>query len=138
MVLMQFIDANGNKRFIKGHKTTGAYWYARTIRSDKPLGIAEGVATAISVETVNHFPVVAAMSCGNLLSVAKRMRDRFPTRLIYVLADVGNGEQEANEAAYKIGAQIAVPSFTDEMKKSFKDGTTSDFNDYYRIIGVLK
>lgn len=138
MVSMQFIDANGNKRFIKGHKTTGAYWYARTIRSDKPLGIAEGVATAISVETVNHFPVVAAMSCGNLLSVAKRMRDRFPTRLIYVLADVGNGEQEANEAAYKIGAQIAVPSFTDEMKKSFKDGTTSDFNDYYRIIGVLK
>ena len=55
-----------------------------------------------------------------------------------MLADVGNGEQEANEAAYKIGAKIAVPPFTDEMKKSFKDGTASDFNDYYRIIGVLK
>jgi len=52
---------------------------------------------------------------------AKRMRDRFPTRLIYVLADVGNGEQEANEAAYKIGAQIAVPSFTDEQKASFRN-----------------
>ena len=70
-------------------------------------------------------------------AVALKFRKRFPDKTIYLLADSGKGEAEANEAAYIIGAQIAVPPFTEAMKKCFIDGVPSDFNDYYRIIGAL-
>lgn len=134
----QLIDVEGQKRFLKGHATTGAYWFTGKANPNKPIGIAEGVATAISVAMVNKFPVVAAMSCGNLKAVALKFRRRFPDKTIYLLADSGKGEIEANEAAYVIGAQIAVPPFTEAMKKCFSDGVPTDFNDYYRIIGALK
>lgn len=138
LVSMQFIDVRGQKRFLKGHATTGAYWSTSKWRANKPLGIAEGVATAISVATVNGFPVVAAMSSGNLLAVAKKIRDRLPDKQIYLLSDAGKGESEAQTAAYTIGASIAVPPFTPEMTQSFPEGKPTDFNDYYRILGILK
>lgn len=138
LVSMQFIDVRGQKRFLKGHATTGAYWSTSKWRANKPLGIAEGVATAISVATVNGFPVVAAMSSGNLLAVAKKIRDRLPDKQIYLLSDAGKGESEAQTAAYTIGASIAVPPFTPEMTQSFPEGKPTDFNDYYRIFGILK
>lgn len=138
LVSMQFIDINGQKRFLKGHPTTGAYWSTGKWRANRPLGIAEGVATAISVATVNDFPVVAAMSSGNLLAVAQRIRKRFPDKQIYLLSDAGKGESEAQTAAYTIGASIAVPPFTPEMIQSFPEGKPTDFNDFYRILGILK
>lgn len=138
LVSMQFIDINGQKRFLKGHPTTGAYWSTGKWRANRPLGIAEGVATAISVATVNDFPVVAAMSSGNLLAVAKKIRDHLPNKQIYLLSDAGKGEIEAQTAAYAIGASIAVPPFTPEMLQSFPEGKPTDFNDYYRILGILK
>lgn len=138
LVSMQFIDVRGQKRFLKGHATTGAYWSTSKWRANKPLGIAEGMATAISVATVNGFPVVAAMSSGNLLAVAKKIRDRLPDKQIYLLSDAGKGESEAQTAAYTIGASIAVPPFTPEMTQSFPEGKPTDFNDYYRILGILK
>lgn len=138
LVSMQFIDINGQKRFLKGHPTTGAYWSTGKWRANRPLGIAEGVATAISVATVNAFPVVAAMSCGNLLAVAKKIRDRFPDKQIYLLSDAGKGEREAQTAAYEIGASIAVPPFTAEMLQSFPEEKPTDFNDFYRILRILK
>jgi len=138
LVSMQFIDVRGQKRFLKGHPTTGAYWRTGKWQSNRPLGIAEGVATAISVATVNDFPVVAAMSSGNLLAVAQRIRKRFPDKQIYLLSDAGKGESEAQTAAYTIGASIAVPPFTPEMIQSFPEGKPTDFNDFYRIVGILK
>ena len=138
LVSMQFIDIRGQKRFLKGYSTTGAYWSTSKRCSNGPLGIAEGVATAISVATVNDFTVVAAMSSGNLLAVAKKMRDRFPDKQIYLLSDAGKGESEAQNAAYAIGASIAVPPFTPKMLQSFPEGKPTDFNDFYRILGILK
>lgn len=138
LVSMQFIDVRGQKHFLRGHTTTGAYWSTGKWRANRPLGIAEGVATAISVATVNDFPVVAAMSSGNLLAVAKKIRDRLPDKQIYLLSDAGKGESEAQTAAYTIGASIAVPPFTPEMIQSFPEGKPTDFNDYYRILGILK
>lgn len=138
LVSMQFIDVNGQKRFLKDHAIAGAYWFTSKANPNKPIGIAEGVATAINVATVNKFPVVAAMSCGNLKAVALKFRRRFPKKTIYLLADSGKGEIEANEAAYVIGAQIAVPPFTEAIKKQFINEIPTDFNDYYRIIGALR
>lgn len=138
LVSMQFIDVEGCKRFLKGHKTTGAYWCTGKAKPNEPLGIAEGVATALSVASVNKFPVVAAMSCGNLVTVAKKMRVRFPDKEIYLLSDMGAGETDAQTAAWTIGASIAIPPFTAEMLQSYPDGKPSDFNDFYRILGILK
>lgn len=138
LVSMQFIDVGGQKRFLKGHKTRGAYWFTSKRHPDKALGIAEGIATAISVAEVNKFPVVAAMSSGNLLAVAEKMRSRYPNQEIYILSDVGNGEKDAQLAAWTIGAMIAKPTFTPKMLQFFQGKEPTDFNDFYRCIGELK
>lgn len=138
LVSMQFIDIEGQKRFLKGHKTTGAYWSTGKAKPNKPIGIAEGVATAISVAAVNKFPVVAAMSCGNLVVIAKKIRARFPDKQIYLLSDADKGEINAQIAAKIISAGIAIPPFTADMLRLFQEGKPSDFNDYYRILGILK
>lgn len=138
LVSMQFIDIQGKKSFLKGHKTKGAYWFTGKANPAKALGIAEGVATAISVATVNKFPVIAAMSSSNLLEVAKKIRTLLPDQQIYLIADAGNGEKEAHLAAHSIGAQVAVPVFTEAMIQASKGENLTDFNDYYKLTGALK
>lgn len=138
LVSMQFIGANGKKNFLKGHPAAGVYWATGKGQPDKPIGIAEGVATAISVATVNKFPVVAAMFSGNLAAVAKKAREKYPDHDIYILGEVGRGEREAHEAALSIGAKVAFPPFTDEMIQSFKGGKPTDFNDLYSILAETK
>lgn len=138
LVSMQFIGANGKKNFLKGHPAAGVYWATGKGQSDKPIGIAEGVATAISVAIVNKFPVVAAMFSGNLAAVAKKAREKYPDHDIYILGEVGRGEREAHEAALSIGAKVVFPPFTDEMIQSFKGGKPTDFNDLYSILAETK
>lgn len=134
IVSMQFIDTKGQKRFLKGAETKGAYWFTGKAVPGKPIGIAEGVATAISVAMVNEFPVIAAMSCGNLKAVAKKIRAKYPKNEIIIIGDVGRGEREAHEAARCAGAKVAFPPFTPEMIASFNGGNPSDFNDLYCIL----
>lgn len=138
LVSMQFIGANGKKNFLKGHPAAGVYWATGKGQPDKPIGIAEGVATAISVATVNKFPVVAAMFSGNLAAVAKKAREKYPDHDIYILGEIGRGEREAHEAALSIGAKVAFPPFTDEMIQSFKGGKPTDFNDLYSSLAETK
>ena len=61
------------------------------------------------------------MDCGNLLHVAKAMRKRYTKGDIVILADIGNGQKEAEAAARAVGGVCAVPDLA--------DGEGSDFND---------
>lgn len=143
---LQFIDANGKKRFMKTGHVGGAYWISHPLeayRSSSVIGIAEGVATALSVELVNGFPCVAAMSSGNLRNVADLWADRFRQgKRFLILSDVGNGEDEARAAAEKIGAVFCVPPINDEVVRRFRLLTggdrPTDWNDFYIATGKLK
>ena len=143
---IQLIDDIGAKAFLCGGKKKGAYWQSEKLPEFDPdttmtIGIGEGVATVLSVRQVKGFPVVAAMDCGNLKSVALEIRARFPKAKIIILSDVGNGEKEALEAAQSVNGQLVIPKFIDALRADFKRLTgkdnPTDFNDYYLAKGEI-
>lgn len=143
---LQLIDENGAKSFLWGCKKSGSYWQTMALPEfdkspDLRIGIAEGVATALSVAYVKGMPVVSAMDCGNLTPVALQIRARFPRAKIVICSDVGNGEKDAQKASQAIKGELAVPMFTDALRAEFArltgKETPTDFNDFYLAKGDL-
>lgn len=128
---LQFIGADGSKRFLSGGRKAGCY---ATI--GEPAGvlcIAEGYATAASIHYATGYAVAVAFDAGNLVAVAKVLRAKFPGTRLVVCADddqqtPGNpGITKATEAAHAAGGLLAVPDFG-----SNRPGGVSDFNDLYQ------
>ena len=80
--------------------------------------------------------MICALNCHNLITVAKAVRDKYPSREIIICADndqftAGNpGLTAATEAAHAIQAKIATPIFADVTSKP------TDFNDLERQEGT--
>ena len=118
---IQRIAADGTKRFAKGARVTGLFWLAGGVMFDTcnpdfgPVVIAEGIATAAAIREATGFGTVAAMSCGNLLPVARTIRRIIGGRPIIIAADwdgatTGNpGPTAAREAAGRVAAKLATP-----------------------------
>lgn len=136
LVSLQFIGADGDKKFLTGGRTAGAYFAIGTPQGAAALCIAEGVATAVSIHEATDHPVAAAMNAGNLLPVARALRERFPELALILCADddrrtEGNpGLTKATEAARAVGGLLAVPDFGADRP----DGAT-DFNDLAVLCG---
>lgn len=129
---LEFIDGDGRKTALAGGRKKGSYWAAHPLPVDaKTLLIAEGVATALTVQEATGHPAIAALSCGNLGKVAAAMRQRHPDAQIIIAGDVGNGQAKAEDAARAINGALAVPP-------TLKDGSTaiSDFNDMALAAGL--
>jgi len=110
---LQFIDADGNKRFLSGGRKRGCYFSI-----GQPAGticIAEGYATAASGYEATGRAVAVAFDAGNLLPVAQALRQKFPDIEIILCADndtetPGNpGLTYAREAAAAVGGLVAYP-----------------------------
>lgn len=110
---LQFIDAEGNKRFLSGGKKKGCYFPIGQVQDT--ICIAEGYATAASIHEAAGHAVVVAFDAGNLLPVAQVLRQKFPEAEIILCADndtetPGNpGLTRAREAASAVGALLAIP-----------------------------
>lgn len=110
---LQFIDAEGGKRFLSGGRIAGCF-YLIGIPADT-LCICEGYATGASIHAATGHAVAVAFNCGNLLAVAQVLRRKFPIIKIVLCADndtrtTGNpGLTKAREAASAVGALLAVP-----------------------------
>lgn len=134
LVNWQTITADGIKRFRSGGKVGGCYSPIGSIEPNQPLLIAEGWATAATLHEATGYAVAAAMNAGNLLPVAKSLRERYPSQPIIVCADndhgtAGNpGVTKGKEAASAIGARCVWPETL--------DGVT-DFNDLARLGGEV-
>ena len=121
---LQFIFPDGKKRFLKGGRKKGCFTLIGIPTST--LAICEGYATGASIYESTGLPVAIAFDAGNLLSVSKSLRTRYPDIDIVICADNdtetdGNpGVTKAKEAALAIGARLAIPP------------VSGDFNDYYR------
>ena len=142
---VELIDGAGSKVSLKGGRMGGAFWtpdgLIEAAERGSRIGIAEGIATALSISQVKGFPCVAARSCVNLEATAIALRNRFPRAELVVCGDRGNGEEAATVAAEKVRALIAVPFFSKQLLEQFKritDGNEpTDFNDYYLATGDL-
>ncbi|WP_024694714.1 VapE domain-containing protein [Pseudomonas syringae] len=109
----------------------------------EPLLICEGYATGASLHMATSFGVAIAFDAGNLLPVAKVMRDRFPGRPIVICRDDdwktkrangdpwNPGEEKANNAALVVGGQVVAPVFSTERHDKW-----TDFNDLHVAEGL--
>ena len=132
---LQFIGADGGKRFLVGGRVQGCYY---TIgRPNGVICIAEGYATGASVHATTGHAVAVAFNAGNLEATARPLRQKYPDLRIVVCADddfrtEGNpGLTKATEAARAVGGIVAVPDFGADRP----DGAT-DFNDLHKHRGL--
>ena len=83
LVNLQFINAEGLKRTLKGGQVKGAcHTFEGQKQAGKRLWIAEGYATALTVHHLTGETVMVALSSVNLLSLASPpVRNTRPVRL---------------------------------------------------------
>jgi putative DNA primase/helicase len=116
---LEFIDADGTKRFLSGGRKTGCSLPIGTPTGQpgETIYVGEGVGTMHTVYEATGCPSVASLDCGNMLPVARALRARHPKAKIVVCADddadtPGNpGLSHATEAARAVGGLVAVPRF---------------------------
>ncbi len=135
----QLINETGVKRFLRG-STKNYFFSTGDLINEKVIGIAEGVATALSIAQVEGFPVIATMSCSQFCNIVPIIKKDHPKTKLIVLSDVGNGEQEAKRVALENSIRFVSPVFTKEDIENFVSKTNqnpTDFNDYYILNGDL-
>ena len=132
----QTIDAEGNKRFLKGGKIEGGFYELRGNR--KVIFIGEGFATCASIHQATGFTTLVAFDCGNLAKVAKSAKEMFLGSRIVICADndqftEGNpGIAKGKAAASLVFGEIVYPTFNE----SDLSGKPTDFNDLHILQGI--
>lgn len=115
-----------DKDTLPGGQTQGCFWWLGS-RSDV-VCVAEGFATAATIQQETGFRVYISFTAGNLLPVGQIIREKCPNARIIFTADndtktKGNpGLSKANEAAAAVGGFVAVPP------------VAGDFNDYAAML----
>jgi len=140
MTGLQFIQPDGQKRFITGTRKAGSWCLLR------PEGIppadwrvillAEGWATAASLHTATGHPVFLAFDCGNLPAVARYIRQQFPAARLLVCADDdahGKGQHHARIAASQSNGMAIIPQWGGIPNMNHEH---TDFNDLHRAAGI--
>ncbi len=144
VVGLQFINADGSKRFLTGSDVDGSYYsIARKGDAFDTIAIGEGFATMASVRAATGWPCVVAFNAGNLKAVANAMRARYPDARIVITADNdqwtmvrgkphNTGRIEAEQAAVSIGgAQVVWPDVAAD-----DDARRTDWNDIHCTEGL--
>jgi putative DNA primase/helicase len=128
---LQFVDAEGNKRFLTGGSITSHYHAIGKYQGT--LCIAEGYATAATIHQATGHATAVAFNAGNLKSVAIALRKKFLQAKLTICADndrftPGNpGVTKAREAALAVGGFLTVPRFSHIGPYDFyKEGRTND------------
>jgi putative DNA primase/helicase len=123
---IQFIDANGEKKFLKGGQMQGGCHFIGEIHDGKPIYISEGYATAYSVYEDTQCLTIVAFNAGNLINVATDLRAHLPDAEIVIAGDCDSaGKEYAEKASRAINGLTVFPDFSDSSKGY------SDFNDYF-------
>jgi putative DNA primase/helicase len=128
---LQFINCDGEKRFLKGGEK-GSYLIGN-IAINKPICISEGFATGASIHQATDYAVIVAFDAGNLCKIAKALRAQQPDAMIVLCADDdAAGRSNASEAARVIGGFVATPIFSNESNMN----NQTDFNDMAKLSGL--
>ena len=115
---LQFIAADGGKRFLTGGRVDGCYC-AMGGETGGALCIAEGFATGASIREATGYPVAVAFNAGNLESVARAIRAKLPDARLIVCGDDDRatennpGRTSAHAAARAVRGLVALPAFAE-------------------------
>ena len=142
----QFIESDGSKHLMRGSNKKGAFiWVSPNLgRPDEvnkelltatEIIICEGLATGISIAVFRHRSlVISAIDAGNLIHVAKAIREVNTTANIIIAGDndIGShkntGKEKAIEAATAVNGYYTIPD-TDYK---------CDWDDYRQQFGLQK
>lgn len=129
---LELIDGDGRKSAIAGGVKSGCYWIAAAPSDNTTkILVAEGCATAMSAHACTGIPAVAALSSGNLRKAAETLKATYPDAELVLLADIGNGQEKALEAARAVGGAFALPDFGAD-----RAADAADFNDMHQQHGA--
>lgn len=123
---LEFICADGTKRFLPGGRKRGCYSLLGEITDT--VCLVEGYATGSSVHQATGYPVVIAFDAGNLKPVAEEIHSKHPSTQIIVCGDNDvseTGQKKAREAAQAVGGMVVIP-----------DAPGSDWNDVHQRYGL--
>lgn len=127
LVSLQYISADGDKRFHLGGQTKAAFC---TIGAPGPKAyLCEGFATGATIRETTLAQVFVAYSAHNLPAVAEIIRRQYPQVDLYIVADndrSGTGLNYATQASALAGGRVIMPP-TEGM----------DVNDYRKAGGDL-
>lgn len=132
---LQAIAPDGTKRFMAGGRVRGCFHLVGV--PAVALVVCEGVATAHSIHECAGLAVAAAFSAGNLETVARALRRKYPALPVILAADddhttEGNpGLTAARAAALAVGGTVVVPLFPVERPRK-----ATDFNDLHQLAGA--
>lgn len=125
IVNLQFIHADGTKRFLSGGRKKACYYQLGD--PTQKLLIAEGYATACSLHEHTGHCVIVAFDAGNLEPVARAIRSQYPNNIIVICADGDPiGIEKATIAAYACNGMYIAPPMAGQ-----------DFNDFINAGGVV-
>ncbi|MDD5579039.1 MAG: toprim domain-containing protein [Methylobacter sp.] len=124
LVNLQFISANGEKRFLSGGRKSGCFFVLGDLNADdhQQILIVEGYATGATLHELTGHATVVAFDAGNLKPVAEVVRNIAPNAEIIICGDndaSGVGQAKARQAALAAKCKYIVPP------------TVGDFNDHY-------
>ena len=112
LVSLQFINNDGDKRFLAGGKLKGSYATLGQYQANKPILLCEGWATGASLYEHTENLTYVAFSSNNLEDVAIYVRSLYAKADIIIMGDndrSGVGQRVAREAALAIGGKYLIP-----------------------------
>ena len=132
---VQTITLDGRTLFMRNGRKRGTHAVLGELQPGAPVIIAKDFATAATVREATGLPAIVAFDSGNLLNVARAIRERDPDRPIIFAADNDHalprravplpnlGLEKATTAATAVQGVVIAPAFAPADK-----GT--DWNDY--------
>lgn len=139
LVNLQFIDADGNKRYKAGAKLKGCALMLGSLSNQTTLLVCEGYATGCSLHEASGVPVVVAFNAGNLLDVCTSIKRNHPMLKIIICAD--NDHQTESETGHNTGiekATLVARKFNSHIVWPNFDNKScgTDFNDVHCQLGL--
>lgn len=142
---IQRILPDGGKYFLDGQRKQSCFHvipFAEALDEVDTVYIAEGFATAASIYEAIQKPVVIAFDSGNLISVAKALKQKYKDKAFIICGDddkfscrpdgtlYNSGRDSAELAAKEIMGKAVFPKFKIENNKP------TDFNDLFLLEGI--
>ena len=136
---LQFISANGDKRFLKGGKVKGNLFW---IPGDKTLVLVEGFATGATIHEATGYTILISFNANNMQPVAEKIRMKYPGRPLIICGDNDQwttkadgtpwnpGKEKVLSIAWKFNLKVAIAQCKDTK------GKFTDYNDLHQIEGI--
>lgn len=143
LVTVQLVDESGAKYFLPGGMYKGGFWASSKLPESDGEGvtfvIGEGVATALTGRVNAAHIAIAVLTCKNFTAAISWLKVRYPKAFLVVLADVGNGQLDAELAARMHDCRLVIPKFSSEQLERFQriyHKKPTDLNDFYVLEGA--